>query len=61
VTYGGEVVGLLVPVPSTQSTGKKSGDEAVGTDLDHLAAEIGTRWPKGVSAVEATRDGRDRP
>lgn len=53
VTYHGEVVALLIPVKhvvtDTQNAWQK---------LDHLAAEINARWPKGVSAVEAVSEGR---
>jgi prevent-host-death family protein len=54
VTYRGEVVALLVPVerkPDPQ-------EPKAWVALDHLAAEIGARWPKGVSAVEAISEGR---
>jgi prevent-host-death family protein len=58
VTVRGEVVALLVPVPESEASDVNS-DEAVWTDLDQLAIEIGAHWPKGVSAVEAVREGRD--
>jgi prevent-host-death family protein len=54
VTYHGKVVALLIPVEKTASQ-----DEASAwTELDNLAAEIGVRWPKGVSAAEAVAEAR---
>ena len=58
VTYRGEVVALLVPVPLAKRRAKSAADEAVWADLDQLAAEIGAYWPKGVTAVEAIRQDR---
>ena len=52
VTYHGEVVALLIPVKPA-----KKHDKA-WAKLDHLAAEIGARWPEGVSAVEAVTEAR---
>ena len=55
VTYRGEVVALLVPVERSEQT--------AGVDtwarLDVLAAEIGARWPRDVSSVEAVAEGRE--
>jgi prevent-host-death family protein len=54
VTYHGEVVALLIPVKRTQHK-----DEAKAwAKLDNLAAEIGARWPKGVSAADAVSEAR---
>jgi prevent-host-death family protein len=54
VTYRGEVVALLIPVARSSQQ-----DEAqVWAQIDHLAAEIGARWPEGVSAAEAVADSR---
>lgn len=53
VTYHGEVVALLIPVKPA----RKSVDQA-WANLDNLAAEIGARWPKGVSAVDAVSEAR---
>ena len=58
VTYRGEVVALLVPVPSARRKSGVAADDAVWAELDQLAAEISANWPKGVSAVEAVREGR---
>ncbi len=54
ITYRGKVVALLIPVvPSNRQ------DEAQAwAEIDHLAAEIGARWPKGVTAAEAVAEGR---
>ena len=60
VTYRGEVVALLVPVPQRKGLSDADHDEAVWTEMDQLAAEISARWPKGVSAVQAIREDRSR-
>ncbi len=54
VTYHGEVVALLIPVKRTQ----KKDEAKAWAKLDNLAAEIGARWPKGVSAVDAVTEAR---
>jgi len=54
VTYHGEVVALLIPVKPVR---KKNYSKA-WSRLDNLAAEIGARWPKGVSARDAVTEGR---
>ena len=54
VTYHGQVVALLIPVRRT----RKEDDTDAWTKLDNLAAEIGARWPKGVSAVDAVSEAR---
>jgi prevent-host-death family protein len=56
ITYRGKVVARLIPVRQSKSTSPASA--AIWTDLDRLAAEIGARWPKGVTAVDAVREGR---
>jgi prevent-host-death family protein len=53
VTYRGQVVALLIPVKRAQKD-----DKNAWTKLDHLAAEIGARWPEGVSAAEAISEAR---
>ncbi len=55
ITYRGRVVARLVPV---DKAGKRARDNQVWTDMDELAAEIGARWPVGVTAVEAVREQR---
>jgi len=47
ITYHGQVVALLVPVKRIQKDGQNA-----WVKLDDLAAEIGARWPKGVSVYE---------
>ena len=54
VTYRGEVVALLVPV---KRAAPQESSQA-WADIDQLAAEIGRRWPAGVSAQEAVSEGR---
>ena len=52
VTYHGEVVALLIPVKPVKNS------EKAWAKLDNLAAEIGARWPKGVSARDAISGSR---
>jgi len=54
VTYRGEVVALLIPV--IRPTPKE--EAQAWLEIDHLAAEIGVRWPAGVSAEEAVAENR---
>ena len=56
VTYRGKVVALLIPVEHAR---REEQETAAWTRLDHLAAEIGARWPAGVSAAEAVAEGRE--
>ena len=53
VTYHGQVVALLIPVQQ----GRKN-DGKDWAKLDNLAAQIGARWPKGVSAADAVAEAR---
>ena len=55
ITYHGKVVALLVPVELAPQTEQETN---AWLDIDHLASEIGARWPKGVSASQAI--GEDR-
>jgi len=55
VTHHGRVVARLVPVARPRP--RRSASAAWST-LDRVAREIGTRWPKGWSAVRAVREGR---
>jgi prevent-host-death family protein len=55
VTHRGQVVALLIPVTPRKSN---DGDKRSWARLDTLAAEIGARWPKGVSAAQAVAEGR---
>ena len=55
ITYHGKVVAMLVPVVETNQTEQEA---KAWTDIDHLAAEIGARWPKGLSASQAIAEDR---
>ena len=54
ITYHGQVVALLIPVKRTH----KKDDVAAWAKLDSLAAQIGARWPKGISATDAVIEAR---
>ena len=56
VTHRGRVVARIVPVAAPETAASEDG--AVWSDIDRLAAEIGARWPAGVTAVDAVREGR---
>ena len=56
ITYRGRVVARIVPVPKRRTSERR--DRGVWADLDRLAVEIGTRWPKGVNAATAVAEGR---
>ena len=53
VTLHGKVVARILPVGPTPQDTRSAWD-----DLDRLAAEIGKRWPEGVSAAQAVDEGR---
>lgn len=55
ITYHGKVVALLVPVAEAD---QKEQEANAWMDIDHLAAEIGARWPKGLSASQAIEENR---
>lgn len=55
ITYHGKVVALLVPVADTDETEQEA---KAWADIDLLAAEIGARWPKGLSAAQAISEDR---
>jgi len=55
ITYHGKVVALLVPVAEAVQTEQET---QAWMDIDHLAAEIGARWPKGLSAAQAIEEDR---
>ena len=55
VTYHGKVIALLVPVNPTVDT---EAQNRAWDELDSLAAEIGARWPEGVSAAQAVAEAR---
>ena len=56
ITYHGEVIARLVPVNQQAPSSEEM--SATWADLDQLTAEISAKWPEGVSAVEAVREGR---
>jgi len=56
ITHHGRVVARLVPVAPARPGSRRSA--AVWSTIDRVAREISRRWPKGVSAVQAVREGR---
>lgn len=56
VTYRGRTVARLVPVRRGRRPVRRP--SRMWSDLDRLAGEIGARWPRGRSAVDAVREGR---
>lgn len=57
ITYRGETVAQLTPAASCRPVSDEEIDQYLA-ELDALAADIGKRWPKGVSAVDAVNDVR---
>jgi prevent-host-death family protein len=55
ITYHGRVIARIVPV--TEAGSPLSASE-FRERWDRLAQAIGERWPEGVSAVDAIREGR---
>jgi prevent-host-death family protein len=55
VTYRGRVIAQLVPVGEPASPEPM---QSFWDRWDALSAEIGDRWPEGVSAVDAVRESR---
>jgi len=55
VTLHGRVVARLIPVSRER---RSRASAATWSTLDRVAREIGARWPKGRSAVNAVREGR---
>jgi len=56
VSYRGAIVARIVPVarrPKATSRARAAWDA-----IDRVAEEISARWPRGVGAVRATREGR---
>lgn len=51
VTHRGRVVARLVPVHADADLARR--ERAVWRDVDALAKEIGARWPRGLTAVQA--------
>ncbi len=52
VTYHGRVIARLVPVSAPRSDVSR---DTFWAEWDALAADIGTHWPHGLSAVETVR------
>ena len=57
VTHRGSVVARIVPVGPVHARRRSA---AAWAEFDRVAREIGRRWPRGVSAVRAVREGRRR-
>ena len=55
VTHRSKVVALLIPVSPSK---RNENENHSWANLDTLAAEIGARWPKGVSAAETVSEAR---
>ena len=55
VTYRGKVVALLIPVERSREPEQEA---QAWMELDRLAAEIGARWPAGISAEQAVPEDR---
>jgi prevent-host-death family protein len=53
VTYHGKVVALLVPVAPKAITPQET---ETWIAIDQLAAEIGARWPQGVSVAQTIQE-----
>ena len=56
VTYRGTAVARIVPVISDEE--RQRSLQAAWARIDELSEEISERWPAGVSAAEAVREGR---
>ena len=54
ITYRGEAVALLIPV--TRANRRK--EAQAWLEIDRLAAEIGARWPDGMTIEDAVAEGR---
>jgi len=55
VTYRGKVVALLIPVERSREPEQEA---QAWMELDRQAAEIGVRWPAGISAEQAVSEDR---
>ena len=59
VTYRGKVVARLVPVEEPAVVQVDQVEFArIWADMDRLVAEIGARWPEGLSAADAVSEQR---
>lgn len=59
VTYRGQTVARIIPVGEQSRVDHEYLDQ-FWKEWDELAAEIGSRWPPGVSALDAIREDRGR-
>ena len=57
ITHHGRVVARIIPATPPRHTASRR-SAAVWSTIDQVAREIGRRWPRGVSAVQAVREGR---
>ncbi len=57
ITNRGRPVALIVPLAESDAVDPAQ-TARLFAEIDALAAEIAGRWPEGVSAVEAVREGR---
>jgi len=55
ITYRGRAIARLVPITEP---GTAQSPESFWAELDRIAAEIGKRWPEGVTAAEAVTEQR---
>ena len=55
ITYRGRAIARLVPI---LEPGTATSAELFWAELDRIAAEIGKRWPEGVTAAEAVTEQR---
>jgi prevent-host-death family protein len=56
ITLRGKPVAMIIPIDRPSSTEETA---RAWEHLDRLAAEIGRRWPSGLSAAEAVAEGRE--
>lgn len=54
ITYCSEPIARLIPIRRTLPTEEEL--TAYWADVEQLAAEIGEKWPEGVSAADGVRD-----
>ena len=56
ITYRGKRIAQITPTHEEEFDQEKF--DRIWTEMDELAKEIGKKWPKGVSAVDAVREQR---
>src|SRR5687767_4042729 len=56
VTYRGREIARLIPAAPAPASSTEV--ETFLDEMDRIAAEIGKRWPSGVTAAEAVSEGR---